>query len=91
MQSIEHSSLSTALVIIAVCNKTNITLIYVVFINRGRSVFIALLLSTVQWPLKMFEYPLVAPRAFRDVISSGIQNVECVVSNSDEDELVNSY
>ena len=40
---------------------------YVVLFNRERSVVIRLALLIARWPLKMSDYPLVAPRVFCDV------------------------
>ena len=48
-------------------NKTMIAFGCAVLFNRGRSLFIALSLPIVRWPLKMSDCPLVAPRVFCDV------------------------
>ena len=48
-------------------NKTIVAFSFVVLFNRGRSSVIALSLPIARWPLKMSDYPLVAPRVSCDV------------------------
>ena len=45
-----------------------VTFSFVVILNRRRSLVIASSLPIVRWLLKMFDYPLMAPHVFCDVI-----------------------
>ena len=54
-------------IIIAERNTTIVAFSFAVLFNRRRSLVIALLLSIARWPLKMSDYPLVAPRVFCDI------------------------
>ena len=49
------------------CNKTTVAFSFVIIVNRGRSLVIVLLLPIARWPLKLSDYPLVAPGVFCDV------------------------
>ena len=52
---------------IAICLLNYRAFSFVVLFNRGRSLVVALSLSIALWPLKKYNYPLVALRVFCDV------------------------